>query len=204
MNYFNEFILIAVAMQMALISPGPDLMVTLKQTINYGKKYAYISSVGIGFGILVHLLYTFLGLELILRVFPQFLTFMKICGALYLIYLGISSFKNSAEDIKIVSNQAVEYSYKKSFITGFVCNVLNPKATLFFVSIFTTIVDINTPFYIQSVYILYCILATIFWFMLIANILSRKNNMDLLNKYRSTIDKSIGAVLILLGLAFLF
>ena len=204
MNYFNEFILIAVAMQMALISPGPDLMVTLKQTINYGKKYAYISSMGIGFGILVHLLYTFLGLELILRVFPQFLTFMKICGALYLIYLGISSFKNSAEDIKIVSNQAVEYSYKKSFITGFVCNVLNPKATLFFVSIFTTIVDINTPFYIQSVYILYCILATIFWFMLIANILSRKNNMDLLNKYRSTIDKSIGAVLILLGLAFLF
>ena len=204
MNYFNEFILIAVAMQMALISPGPDLMVTLKQTINYGKKYAYISSVGIGFGILVHLLYTFLGLELILRVFPQFLTFMKICGALYLIYLGISSFKNSAEDIKIVSNQAVEYSYKKSFITGFVCNVLNPKATLFFVSIFTTIVDINTPFYIQSVYILYCILATIFWFMLIANILSRKNNMDLLNKYRSTIDKSIGVVLILLGFAFLF
>ena len=204
MNYFNEFILIAVAMQMALISPGPDLMVTLKQTINYGKKYAYISSMGIGFGILVHLLYTFLGLELILRVFPQFLTFMKICGALYLIYLGISSFKNSAEDIKIVSNQAVEYSYKKSFITGFVCNVLNPKATLFFVSIFTTIVDINTPFYIQSVYILYCILATIFWFMLIANILSRKNNMDLLNKYRSTIDKSIGVVLILLGFAFLF
>ena len=204
MNYFNEFILIAVAMQMALISPGPDLMVTLKQTINYGKKYAYISSVGIGFGILVHLLYTFLGLELILRVFPQFLTFMKICGALYLIYLGISSFKNSAEDIKIVSNKVVKYSYKKSFITGFLCNVLNPKATLFFVSIFTTIVDINTPFYIQSVYILYCILATIFWFMLIANILSRKNNMDLLNKYRSTIDKSIGAVLILLGLAFLF
>jgi len=51
MQYVSEFFLLAVAIQMALISPGPDFMIVLKQTINQGKKHAYYSSLGMGFGI---------------------------------------------------------------------------------------------------------------------------------------------------------
>lgn len=204
MQYLSEFLLLATALQMALISPGPDFMITLKQTINQGKKYAYISSLGIGFGIVVHLAYTFLGLGLILKVFPYFLEIVQILGAIYLIYLGISSFRSNSSKIKIQSQKEKKHSFKKSFILGFLCNLLNPKATLFFLSIFTTIVSINTPFYIQGLYGLYCILANIFWYMLIANILSQKKNMDLFNKYRNIIDKFIGVVLILLGVKLVF
>ncbi|RBQ32198.1 lysine transporter LysE [Arcobacter sp. FW59] len=204
MDYLSEFLLLATALQMALISPGPDFMITIKQTINQGKKYAYYSSLGIGFGIVIHLAYTFLGFGLIIKVFPDFLNFVRILGAIYPIYLGIGSFRSNSSKIKIKSEKDKQYSFKKSFILGFLCNLLNPKATLFFLSIFTTIVSINTPFYIQGLYGLYCVLANILWYILIANILSQKKNMELFNKYRNIIDKFIGTVLILLGLKIIF
>lgn len=186
------------------MSPGPDFMVTLRQTINYGKKYAYFSSLGIGAAILVHVAYTLLGVGFILKQFPYFLDIVRILGALYLIYLGYGSFRSNSSKIKIKSEKIVNYSYKKSFFVGFITDLLNPKATLFFLSIFTAIVSIDTPLYIQSLYGLYCVLANIFWYMFVANILSRKKNLDLFNKHQNIIEKVIGIILVLLGIKLIF
>ncbi|MCT7584660.1 LysE family transporter [Aliarcobacter butzleri] len=199
-----ELFLIAITIQIALLSPGPDFMVTLRQTINYGKKYAYYSSLGIGFGIFIHIGYTLLGMGLILKNFPYFLDMIRISGALYIIYLGYVNFKSNSSKIKIKLEKNNNYSLKKSFLVGFLTDLLNPKATLFFLSIFTAIVSIDTPLYIQSLYGLYCILANIFWYMFVANILSRKKNLDLFNKHQNIIEKIIGIILILLGIKLIF
>uniref|UniRef100_UPI002B248BFD LysE family translocator n=1 Tax=Aliarcobacter butzleri TaxID=28197 RepID=UPI002B248BFD len=125
MQYLMELFLIATTIQIALMSPGPDFMVTLRQTINYGKKYAYFSSLGIGAAILVHVGYTLLGVGLILKNFPYFLDIVRILGALYLIYLGYGSFRNNSSKIKIEHEKKVTYSYKKSFFVGFITDLLN-------------------------------------------------------------------------------
>lgn len=186
------------------MSPRPDFMVTLRQTINYGKKYAYFSSLGIGAAILVHVGYTLLGVGLILKNFPYFLDIVRILGALYLIYLGYGSFKSNSSKIKIQKEKKLSYSYKKSFFVGFITDLLNPKATLFFLSVFTAIVSVDTPMYIQGLYGFYCVLANIFWYMFIANILSIKKNLDLFNKHQNIIEKVIGIVLVLLGIKLIF
>ena len=202
--YLTELFLIATTIQIALMSPGPDFMVTLRQTINYGKKYAYFSSLGIGAAILVHVGYTLLGVGLILKNFPYFLDIVRILGALYLIYLGYGSFKSNSSKIKIQKEKKLSYSYKKSFFVGFITDLLNPKATLFFLSVFTAIVSVDTPMYIQGLYGFYCVLANIFWYMFIANILSIKKNLDLFNKHQNIIEKVIGIVLVLLGIKLIF
>lgn len=204
MNYLTEFFIIATTIQIALMSPGPDFIVTLRQTINYGRKYAYFSSLGIGFGILIHLGYTLLGIGLVLKNFPYFLDIVRILGALYLVYLGIGSFISNSSKIKVKNEKKLNYSYKKSFFVGFFTDLLNPKATIFFLSVFTAIVSIDTPMYIQSLYGLYCIFANIFWYMLVANILSRKKNLDLFNKHQNIIEKVIGVLLVLLGTKLIF
>ena len=204
MQYLMELFLIATTMQIALMSPGPDFMVTLRQTINYGKKYAYFSSLGIGAAILVHVGYTLLGVGLILKNFPYFLDIVRILGALYLIYLGYGSFRSNSSKIKIQKEKKLSYSYKKSFFVGFITDLLNPKATLFFLSVFTAIVSVDTPMYIQGLYGFYCVLANIFWYMFIANILSIKKNLDLFNKHQNIIEKVIGIVLVLLGIKLIF
>ena len=63
--YLTELFLIASTIQIALMSPGPDFMVTLRQTVNYGKKYAYASCLGIGAAMVIHVSYTLLGVGLI-------------------------------------------------------------------------------------------------------------------------------------------
>lgn len=204
MQYLMELFLIATTIQIALMSPGPDFMVTLRQTINYGKKYAYASCLGIGAAMIIHVGYTLLGVGLILKNFPYFLDIVRILGALYLIYLGYGSFRSNSSKIKIEHEKNSNYSLKKSFMTGFLTDLLNPKATLFFLSIFTSIVSANTPMYIQSLYGLYCILANIFWYMFVANILSRKKNLDLFNKHQKVIEKVIGILLVLLGIKLIF
>lgn len=202
--YLTEFFIIATTIQIALMSPGPDFMVTLRQTINYGKKYAYYSSLGIGLGIFIHVTYTLLGMGILVKNFPYLLDIVRVLGALYLIYLGISSFQSKANRIKLKKNKSVNSTYSKSFFIGFLCNLLNPKATLFFLSVFTAIISTDTPMYIQSLYGMYCILANIFWYMLVANILSQKKNLNLFNKYQNNIEKIIGIVLVLLGTKLIF
>lgn len=204
LQYLNEFLLLAMALHVALASPGPDFMITLKQTINYGKKYAYYSSIGIGFGIACHLAYTLLGLNVVINKFPYIFFIIKVSGALYLVYLGIMSIKSKTSAIKIRHEHKRNLGVKKSFLMGFLSDLLNPKTTLFFVSIFTSIVSINTPIYIQFLYGLYCVIANILWYMMIANILSKESNLNIFNKHQAKIEKIIGVILIILGLKLIF
>jgi len=178
--------------------------VTLRQTINYGKKYAYFSSIGIGFGIFFHLSYTFFGIGLILNQFPRVFEIIQYLGAFYLIYLGIENLKSSSSFIKIKKDSIKDSTLKLSFITGFLTNVLNPKATLFFLSIFTSIVSIDTPFIVKSSYGLFCIFANIFWYSMIAFIFSKKRCLNLFDEYYSLIDKFLGIILIALGFIIIF
>ena len=66
LSYINEFSIIAGALFLALLSPGPDFAMILKQSIVYGKRASIVSSIGIGLGISVHVIYTVLGIGLII------------------------------------------------------------------------------------------------------------------------------------------
>lgn len=181
------------------MSPGPDFIITIRQTINHGRKYAYYSSLGIGLGIAFHLSYTILGISLILKQLPIVFNFIKLFGALYLIYLGIENLRDQPSLIKIKGEKEI-YSLKRSFITGFFTNLLNPKATLFFLSIFSSIVSSKTPLYIQGTYGIFCIIANIVWYSLIAYLLSKNDNLQFFNKYQAIFEKIIGVILVLLGM----
>lgn len=200
MQYLNEFIFLASAIFLALMSPGPDFMVTLKQSVNHSRKYAIISSLGISIGIVVHLTYTILGFSFIIKAFPDFLDYIRYIGALYLIFIGYKSLKSS--HIKIEKDKQT-MNAKKAFVLGFVCNVFNPKATMFFLSIFSIIVNETTPMYIQILFGLFCVVANFVWYSIIAIFLTRKKSLEVFNRYSNIINKIIGLVLILFGLYFL-
>ncbi len=86
--YLNEFLILASALFLALLSPGPDFAMILKQSITYGKRASIVSSVGIGLGISVHVIYTILGIGLIISKSIILFNIIKYLGAMYLIYIG--------------------------------------------------------------------------------------------------------------------
>lgn len=199
--YINEFLILASALFLALLAPGPDFAMILKQSITYGKRASIVSSVGIGLGISVHVIYTILGIGLIISKSIILFNIIKYLGAMYLIYIGYKSLKSKGMQLQTdVSSITNEISDIKSFMIGFLCNALNPKATLFFLSIFTVVVSIDTPMYVQALYGVFCIFATMFWFMGTSLILSQKRVRKFFNSFGKWFDRVVGVVLIALGI----
>ena len=203
--YLDEFLIVSFAMFIALLSPGPDFAMVLKQSVTYGRKASIYSSIGIGLGISVHVIYTILGIGFIISKSIILFNIIKLLGASYLIYLGYKSLKSRG--FKLEENQEnrqEEISNSKSFIMGFLCNALNPKATMFFVSLFTVVISIDTPIYVQSIYGIFCILETMAWFVFLSLVLSQPKVREFFNSFGKWFDRAVGLVLIAIGLKIAF
>lgn len=200
--YLNEFLILASALFIALLSPGPDFAMILKQSISYGKRSSIFASIGIGLGISVHVIYTILGIGLVISKSIVLFNLIKYLGAVYLIYLGYMSLKSKGMNLdnSSLERKKENMSNFKSFLIGFLTNALNPKATLFFLSMFTVVVSIDTPLYVQSLYGVFCIFATMLWFVGISLILSHNKVRTFFNKFGIWFDRVVGVVLITLGI----
>jgi threonine/homoserine/homoserine lactone efflux protein len=83
---------------------------------------------------------------------------------------------------------------------GFTCNILNPKTSIFFLSIFTQVVSIDTPLIIQASYGLIIILAHFIWYSGVTLLLSHPSILPYFNKHKQKIDKIAGFVLMIIAI----
>ena len=213
--YWQEFMMVAVAHGLAVVSPGPDLMLVIRQSLVAGKATAVASSIGIGLGILVHVTYCLLGLAVIMHQSSWLFDLVRLCGAAYLIYLGVqclrsaSANKGPAGDERIDQQKsedapAVVFRPTASLWTGFLTNVLNPKATLFFFALFSVVIDPATPKAVQLGYGIYMCLATMGWFVLVSLLLSTAAVRNRFIRSLQWVDAVMGGILIAFGSRLLF
>ena len=92
----------------------------------------------------------------------------------------------------------------KAFRQGFITNVLNPKATLFFLSLFTTIVSAQTPMGIQALYGIWMSVMTGAWFVFLSLMLTQQRVRQFFASFGHWIDRVLGAFLIILAILLLF
>ncbi len=121
-----------------IVTPGPDLIFVLTKGIGGGKKVGLVSAAGVASGILIHTLFAALGLSAILQASSVAFTLVKVVGAGYLIYLGVSGLIKRNQFL--IQGQA-PISSKKTFWQGFLSNTLNPKVALFFLAFLPQFVD---------------------------------------------------------------
>ncbi|KXI30836.1 LysE family translocator [Paraglaciecola hydrolytica] len=201
-QYSMEFLTIAGVHLLAVASPGPDFAVVLKHSVSFGRRAAMITSIGIGLGILVHVAYSLLGIGLLIQTTPGLFQVLSYAAAAYLLYLGwgaIRSKPNQAVDLNPDSAASNTVSDKKAFWVGFLTNGLNPKATLFFLSVFAVAVSAQTPNSIKLLYGLYLAAATALWFCILSYCLSSTKVRVFLQSKGYWFDRFMGAILILLA-----
>ncbi|MFT5923985.1 MAG: RhtB (resistance to homoserine/threonine) family protein [Paraglaciecola sp.] len=202
-QYWLEFLTIASVHLLAVASPGPDFAVVLKHSISFGRRAAIITSIGVGVGILIHVGYSLLGIGIIIKTTPVLFQVFSYVAAAYLLYLGWGAIRSPAP--KNINNVEVEkviqiISDKKAFMVGFLTNGLNPKATLFFLSVFAVAVSPSTPNLIKLGYGLYLAVATGVWFCVLSLFLSSKKVTLFIGKKGYWFDRVMGIVLILLAI----
>jgi len=201
-----EFSSIAIIHFFAVASPGPDFAIVLKQSVQRGRSAALWTSFGIGSGILLHVAYSLLGISLIIKTTPWLFSVLLYTAAAYLCWIGYQGLISKAPQMlqSIDSSAVKQDSWIKSFSLGFVTNGLNPKATMFFLSVFTVAISTDTPFENKLFYGVYMALATTAWFSFLSFLISSRKirNYYLMKGY--IFDKLMGLVLILMAAVLLW
>jgi len=198
--YWAEFLTIAVAHLFAVASPGPDFVIVTRQSVTGGTRLGIWTSVGVGLGILVHVSYCILGVAILLSQSPALFNAMKYIAAGYLCFLGFQSIRASFDPVSADQvDQQTEMSIKQAFWSGFLTNGLNPKATLFFLALFTVVIDISTPTAVQIAYGVYLAFATFVWFAFLSTILGKPAVREFMLRAGSWFERGMGIVLIFLA-----
>lgn len=117
------------------ISPGPDIVYVLTQSICNGKNHGVITAFGLVTGILVHTSLVAFGVSAIIKESETVFLIIKIVGAVYLLYLAYQVYKSDAE-VHFSEENVEKKTFFSLFKTGFIMNVLNPKVTIFFLAFF--------------------------------------------------------------------
>ena len=190
------FIWSAIAHLIALTSPGPDTAVVIRQVSLYGRIEGFKVSIGIGIGIYIHCLLAVNGISIIVLSNVLYKFVISLIGSIYLFYLGISMLFNNTNSSTEIRNDG---QYNNSILIGLITNIFNIKAFLFFVSLFTILIDsIDNTFY--YIYPIYFALTSMLWFSLLSYLLTISKNKKLniySNKY---ISFTMSLVLCLIGL----
>lgn len=202
-TYWLEFLTIAGVHLLAVASPGPDFAIVLKHSISFGRRAAIMTSIGVGVAILIHVAYSLLGIGILIKTTPVLFQVFSYVAASYLLYLGWGAIRSSAP--KVVNNAEVEKSLQiisdsKAFMVGVLTNGLNPKATLFFLSVFAVAVSPDTPNAIKLGYGLYLAVATGVWFCVLSLFLSSQKVTKFIGNKGYWFDRIMGIVLILLAI----
>ena len=202
-----QFFSIGLIALLGAMLPGPDFAIVTKNALLYSKKSGYFTTLGISTAVLIHMSYCVLGVALIVTSSLLIFNLIKYIGASYLIYLGIKSLMaKPSKKIFLADGQMIktELSNFASFKEGFLCNLLNPKATLFFLSLFTVIIKPETSLSWEIIYALEIVVVGGVWFCALTMVLSHPLIKRTLENAEQYIAKLLGVFLIGFGVVLAF
>ncbi|MDF3837650.1 LysE family transporter [Cupriavidus basilensis] len=204
MHSLTELLAVATITVLAVVSPGPDFAMVMRNSYLHGRRAGLLCAFGIALGVQVHVFYTMFGVALLMEHAHGLLSLVKILGAAYLIWIGIRTLRKRAPEPAAMAGApaaaAPALTSPGALKMGFLTNALNPKTTLFVVSTYTQVVHAQTPLPVQFGYGLFMSLAHLAWFSLIACCFTTPALRAAMLRRQRWLDRVIGTVLLGLGI----
>ncbi len=197
----STYLILASLTFVAMMSPGPDMMLIVKHSGARNRWPAVACIAGICCGVSVHITFSILGIAAVISANATIYSIMKFAGAGYLIYIGLKSLfseggftlgKTRKFDMEIQSTP---------FRDGLLCNVLNPKVTIFILAIFTQVIEPSTAVFDKALYGIFIALEAFIVWNIFVTLVRTKLVLDLIQKYQVTINRTVGILLIGFGCA---
>ena len=205
MDLAQGLLLITSVHLLAAASPGPDFVLVSQQTLCNGKRAGLLCSMGIALGLSVHILYSAFGLAALIANSASALWIIRLVGGSYLIYLGISGLRAKVTNGPAMAiNKVTQGSAFNTIGLGFLCNALNPKAPIYFISLFTIVISQTSPTQHLFIYGLWMMVLQFTWFSLVTLLLSRPFIRATFHALGHWIDRIAGSAMLFLGINLLF
>jgi len=186
----------------AVISPGPSFLITARTAVAQSRADGVKVALGVGIGSAIWAMAALLGLNVIFQAVPLLFTTMKVLGALFLMWLAFQIFIH-ARDAVVLDNAKGEMT-THPFLKGLVTQVSNPKAAVFFGSIFIALLPSAVPLWMIVALIVMTALNEIWWFSIVALFFGAGPVRRFYIRAKLWIDRVTGAFLGLLGVRLLW
>ncbi|MCM3761950.1 LysE family translocator [Alkalihalobacillus oceani] len=203
MNDFFPFLLLTLFI---VLSPGIDTALITKRTIADGRQHGYKMALGITTGTLVHTCAAAFGLSVVLMQSALAFEIVKYIGAIYLIYLGASSFFQANKQGKMAHMTKQDDQTRRrtsAYKQGLMSNVLNPKVALFYLTFLPQFVSSSSAIPVTAQLMMMGIIHTVLsitWFLLYVCFINYLRNWLMSANVQRMMDKATGGILIGFGI----
>jgi threonine/homoserine/homoserine lactone efflux protein len=194
----EKLLLVAGVTALAMLSPGPDMLLVMRNTLAGDRRRGGLTALGVLTGNLIHITYCTLGIALLLSRSPLAYNVLRVASAIYLIYLGIQSLWSRGA-VKAEPDSSADRRATNAYWQGLVNNVLNPKGSLFFLGVFSQLITPDMSFAQTTLLVgVMLSISTVFWIVFVQTLQLPMIRVGLA-KSTVAINRVFGAVLILFG-----
>ena len=188
--------MIATAHFLALLSPGPDFFLILQAALRLPLRYAIIVCAGIAAANGVYLMVAVLGLEAV-REMSGLMQVLKVLGGGYLIYIGVMLLRAPRRTLTAGDPASALHvpGMGRQFTVGFLSAILNPKNAVFYLSLFTVMVAVETGLGTRILYALWMVGVVFVWDVLVAMALGNRRAKRIMGQWVFPIEKVTGVLL---------
>ena len=202
------FVTVAGAHFLALLSPGPDFVLITKSALKNGKRTAIGVAAGIAIANAFYIMLCLIGVGALIAQSIFLIVIMKFAGGMFLIYLAYSALKSKRSDYKALSklegSGSVSASFTREFCTGFVSGILNPKNPLFYLSLFTLVLNNDVSLEFEVFLGVWMTIVVFTWDTLIIFVLSQDKIQAIFSRVAFFIDKFVGFLLGAFGVRLVY
>ncbi|MYM59689.1 LysE family transporter [Vibrio sp. OCN044] len=195
-----EIFSLAILGILIVISPGADFILVLKNSLNQGRTAGIWTALGVSLAICVHISYSMLGISYLISQNEWLFNLVRYLGSAYLIYLGIKSIFYASDKFEAIEENHQEVATWRYLVQGFLCNVLNPKTMLFFLSIFSQVISLDSGNNQWAlIYGVYMVALHGIWFGIIAVLFTSNTLQTRLKRVKKRLNQACGTGLLALG-----
>lgn len=197
---WHQFLLVAGAHFLALLSPGPDFFLILRYAMARGRGHAALVSLGITLANALFIVLALGGLTA-LETRGAWFAVIQWLGALFLLYMGVQFIRHAGKTSLKPDFQAgiPPAARSRALFAGLASGLLNPKNALFYASLFSLLQTKATPIGTQTLYALWMVAIVLAWDLLVGHLAGHSWLRQRFGHWLTTIERMAGAVLILLG-----
>ena len=202
MSDLSALISIGLVQVVAVISPGPSFLITARTSVAKSRADGIKVALGLAAGTVVWSSLALLGLNAVFHALPMVFTVMKFVGALFILWIAWQIFRHAAEPVDLGGNGAGD-TYNP-FLKGFTTQMSNPKAAVFFGSIFIAMLPAVIPPWLAFALIAVVTFNEIWWYTIVALFFGAGPVRRFYLRAKLWLDRATGLFLGALGLRLLW
>ncbi len=200
MSYGLTLLGIGTVHLLVAISPGPAFLTVTRVSVGATRRAALAAGWGVASASVVWALAASLGMQVLLTEAAWLSDLMKLAGGAYLIWLGIQSWRHAGAPLAMTVNGAGGLGIWRAWRLGFATNLANPKAIVFFGSIFVTLFAVDTPLWVRVAALAIVAVNESVWYSLVALAFSSRPVQSAYRRGKRWIERVLGTAMLLFGL----